>query len=117
MKVLFYKKTRTPVLDFIDAMNEIDQTKVLSCLKNIEDLGFDSPIVQFRHIRGKLWEIKIQASNGYRFFYVGLHSDVLVLLHAYKKQSQKAPIKEITIAEKRLSEVLKDESHYISSIR
>jgi len=116
MKVLFYKKTRNPVHDFIHAINKNDRTKVLSCLKNIEELGFDSPMVQFRHIRGKLWEIKIQASNGYRFFYVGLHSDILVLLHAYKKQSQKAPIKEITIAEKRLSEVLKDESHYISSI-
>ena len=117
MRVLFYKKTRVPVYDFIHAIDEKDRTKVLSCLKNIEELGFDSPMVQFRHIRGKLWEIKIQASNGYRFFYAVLHSDMLVLLHAYRKQSQKAPTKEITIAEKRLSEVLKNESHHISYIR
>lgn len=77
-------------------------------------MGFDSPRVQFRQIRGKLWEIKIHtASAGYRFFYVSLHCDTLVLLHVYKKQSQKAPNKEIAIAEKRLLEVLKNESYYI----
>jgi phage-related protein len=114
MRIVFYKSTRIPVRDFIDTMGKQDQAKVLACLKNIEDLGFDSPRVQFRQIRGKLWEIKIHASGGgYRFFYVSLHSDVLVLLHAYKKQSQKAPNKEIGIAEKRLLEVLKNESYYI----
>jgi phage-related protein len=113
MRVLFYKKNRVPVRDFIHMMNKPDRARVLACLQNVEDLGFDSPRVQFRHIRGKLWEIKIQASSGYRFFYVGLHGDILVLLHAYKKQSQKAPNKEITIAEKRLLEVLKNESCYI----
>lgn len=114
MKIVFYKKTRIPVFDFIGTMQEKDQAKILACLKNIEELGFDSPRVQFRQIRGKLWEIKIHASSaGYRFFYVGLHSNTLVLLHAYKKQSQKAPNKEIAIAEKRLLEVLKNESYYI----
>lgn len=114
MRIVFYKATRIPVRDFIDAMRKQDQAKVLACLKSIEDLGFDSPRVQFRQIRGKLWEIKVYASStGYRFFYVSLHGDVLVLLHAYKKQSQKAPNKEIAIAEKRLLEVLKNESYYI----
>ena len=35
-------------------------------------------------------------------FYVTVHSKTLVLLHAYKKQSQKAPKKEIEIAEKEM---------------
>ncbi len=114
MRIVFYKSTRVPVCDFLDAMGRQDQAKVLACLKSIEDLGFDSPRVQFRQIRGKLWEIKMHTANtGYRFFYVSLHRDTLVLLHAYKKQSQKAPNKEIAIAEKRLLEVLKNESYYI----
>jgi phage-related protein len=114
MRILFYKNNRFPVLDFINVMAKKDQAKVLACLKNIEDLGFDSPRVQFRQIRGKLWEIKIYISNSScRFFYVSLHSEVLVLLHAYKKQSQKTPNKEIAIAEKRLLEVLKNENYYI----
>ena len=114
MRIIFYKNTKVPVRDFIDLLEKRDQAKILACLKSIEDLGFDSPRVQFRQIRGKLWEIKIHtAGAGYRFFYVSLHRDTLVLLHAYKKQAQKAPNREIVIAEKRLLEVLKNESHYI----
>jgi phage-related protein len=113
MRIAFYRNTKTPVRDFIDAMGKRDQAKVLGCLKNIEDLGFNSPRVQFRQIRGKLWEIKIHApDSGYRFFYICLHSNALVLLHAYKKRSNKAPNKEIAIAEKRLLEVLENESNY-----
>ncbi len=39
---------------------------------------------------------------------------MLILLHAYKKQSQKAPTKEIAIAEKRLLEVLNHENSYVN---
>lgn len=80
MRIVFYRSTRIPVYDFINAMAKKDQAKVLACLKNIEDLGFDSPRVQFRQIKGNLWEIKIcTSSGGYRFFYVSLHGSVLVL--------------------------------------
>jgi phage-related protein len=82
--------------------------------KKYEELGFDCPRVDFRQISSKLWEIKIKAPGaGYRIFYVTLRKNVLVLLHAYKKQSQKAPKKEIAIAEKRLIEVLNNESIYV----
>ena len=77
-------------------------------------LGFDTPRVEFRHIEGKLWEIKIKAvSGGYRVFYVVIKKSTLVLLHAYKKQSQKAPEREIKTAMKRLKEVLANETDYI----
>jgi phage-related protein len=49
-----------------------------------------------------MWEIKISsASGGYRIFYIGLktNTNTMVLLHAYKKQSQKAPKKEIDTAD------------------
>lgn len=85
----------------------------MACLKNVEELGFDCPRVQFRQIQGQLWEIKIRsASGGFRIFYVSLKTNTLILLHAYKKQSQKAPKKEIEIAEQRMFEVLNYEKNY-----
>lgn len=51
---------------------------------------------------------------GFRIFYVTVQHDALVLLHAYKKQSQKAPTKEIETAEKRMLEVTSHESDYIN---
>lgn len=113
MKINFYGIRKRPVVDFIESQIPKDQAKILACLKSVEELGFDCPRVEFRQITSKLWEIKIAtASAGYRIFYVTLKRDILVLLHAYKKQSQKAPKKEIAIAEKRLMEVLNNESFY-----
>ena len=113
MKIVFYGTKRKPVADFIERLTVKDQAKILACLKSVEELGFICPRVIFRQISGKLWEIKIEThGSGYRIFYVTLKRDLLVLLHAYKKQSQKAPKKEIEIAEKRLMEVLHDESFY-----
>lgn len=90
MKVVFYSKGRDkkPIYDFITGLPVKDRARILACLKNIEELGFDCPRVQFRQIKGSLWEIKIRTqSGGYRIFYVTVHSEILVLLHAYKKQS------------------------------
>ena len=39
-------------------------------------------------------------------FYASIEREEIILLHAYTKKSQKAPIKEIKIAEKRMKEVL-----------
>ena len=100
-------------LSFIKKLGSKEKAKILSCLKSIQELGFECPRVEFRAIEGKLWEIKIKTmGSGYRIFYVAIKKDVLVLLHAYKKQSQKAPKKDIEIAEKRLLEVLKNENLY-----
>lgn len=116
MQLIFYKKTnKAPVQEFIKSLQKKDRVKILACLKSIEDLGFNTPRVQFRQIRGKLWEIKIHTPNsGYRIFYVARCNNVLILLHAYKKQSQKAPNQEIMVAEKRMLEVLANESAYIN---
>ena len=113
MKITFYKQAKSPVLEFIQSLSIKERAKILACLKNVEELGFESPRVEFRQIKGKLWEIKIRAiTTGYRIFYVTLQKEQLVLLHAYKKKTQKAPLREIAIAEKRLEEVLTHEHDY-----
>lgn len=113
MKVLFFERNKTPVLEFICSLEIEERARILACLKSIEDLGIDCPRVQFRQIKGKLWEIKIKASKSdYRIFYAMVAKNTIVLLHAFKKQSQKAPNREIKIAEKRLFEVLENENHY-----
>ncbi len=48
MKIIFYKTTKSPIQEFIKALDVRDRAKILACLKSIEVLGFDSPRVQFR---------------------------------------------------------------------
>ena len=111
MKIVFYStRNGKPIDKFINNLSKKDRARVVSCLKNVEELGFDCPRVQFRQIKGKLWEIKIKSfSGGFRFFYVTIKLTTIILLHAYKKQSQKAPQKEIDKAEKRMMEVLNND--------
>ena len=92
MRIVFYTTiNKCPVQDFIKKLEVKDRAKILACLKSVEELGFECPRVQFRQIKQKLWEIKIKgADTGYRIFYIGIRNNSLVLLHAYKKQSQKS---------------------------
>ena len=110
MDIVYYQTHggRHPVKKFIDALSTQDKAKVVGCLENIQQNGFNSDRVEFRQIERKLWEIKIRGSDGgYRIFYVIVDSGKdMILLHAYKKQSQKAPTREIETAKKRMKEVL-----------
>jgi len=45
-------------------------------------------------------------SGGCRFFCVLLATDHMHVLHSYKKQGQKAPLRELEVARRRLKEVL-----------
>jgi len=116
MKVKFYHNSagKRPVLDEINELDNQDQAKIIGCFENIQQLGFHSPRVEFRQIEGKLWEIKIRAhTGGYRFFYVSISKQTLVLLHMLNKKTQKTPPKDKKVAMTRLKEVIENEADYI----
>jgi phage-related protein len=58
-----------------------------------------------RQIKDKLWEIKISQA---RIFYVVIEGNKMVLLHAYKKQSQKVPQHEIETALRCMKDILRN---------
>lgn len=105
VRVTFYTtgSGRSPVLDYIDDLPKPERARLLEVLDQIEHCGFNAVRVQFKQIEGKLWEIKISA---HRVFYVLIEGKEIVLLHAYKKQGQKLPLKERDVAVRRMKEVL-----------
>lgn len=109
MEVIFYKNSsgREPVKDDIKKLERKDALKVASVLDSIKKDGFRALRVEFRQIEGKLWEIKIKLeSGGYRIFYTIINIEKMVLLHSYKKKSQKAPKKELDVAFSRLKDYI-----------
>jgi phage-related protein len=90
MKVLFFETNRgdAPVQEYIEALEVRESVKIYDSLQDISERGLRGTLVPVRQIRGKLWEIKIQP---HRIFYAVMNGSSLVLLHAYKKQGQKAP--------------------------
>lgn len=105
MRVTFFSTAagRSPVLEYIQNLAKPERARVLEALEQIEQRGVDALRVGFRQIDGKLWEIKIGA---HRVFYVMIDREEMVVLHAYKKQGQKLPIKERDVAARRMKELL-----------
>ncbi|MFQ5685135.1 MAG: type II toxin-antitoxin system RelE/ParE family toxin [Candidatus Scalindua sp.] len=91
-------------IDCID--NKKEKAEILSSLKGIQENGTNAVGVEFRQIDGKLWELKIRAyGKQHRIFYVVLKGNKMILLHAYLKKTQKAPVKEIQIAKQRFKQL------------
>ncbi|MBI4596428.1 MAG: type II toxin-antitoxin system RelE/ParE family toxin [Candidatus Tectomicrobia bacterium] len=104
---------KAPVEEYIDAINNKEEkAKLLSTLTGVQKFGTNAVGVEFRQIKGKLWELKIKShGNQHRIFYVVFTGSEMILLHAYLKKTPKAPEKERKIAEQRLKQLMesKDE--------
>ncbi len=47
MKIVYYENKKFPVEEFILHLPVLDKAKIFGCLKNIEELGFSTPRVEF----------------------------------------------------------------------
>lgn len=109
MRVNFYESSsgRSPVEDFIEKLQKADKARFAEVIVGLSELGLEYTRVQFKPLRGKLWEIKFSApGGGYRMAYVILKVQEMVILHAFKKSTQKTPLRDLELAEKRMKEVL-----------
>lgn len=99
---------RAPVERYIDNIdNKEERAELLSVLNGIQEKGTDAVGAEFRHIEGKLWELKIRTHGSqHRIFYVVLKENEMVLLHAYLKKTARAPLKEIQTAKQRLKQLI-----------
>lgn len=89
------------------SLSKSDQARFADVYKGIKELGFHCPRVTFKSLRGKLWEIKFSAErSGYRVCYVMINGDEMVWLHAFKKTTQKMPLRDLELAERRMKEIL-----------
>lgn len=92
-----------PVADFIGKLPEGERAEIDAALEDLASHSLDAPLVSLRQVRGKLWEIRIGRT---RIFYFMTQDGTMVLVHAYKKQSQKAPLREISSALKRMKKLM-----------
>ncbi len=105
MRLRYYTTARgeRPVAVYIEALSRKDQAVMAAALTEIAERGFEARGVTFRQLQGKLWEIRI---GSHRVFYVLITQVEMVLLHAYRKQTQKTPPRHLEIARRRIREVL-----------
>lgn len=64
-------------------------------------------LVAARHLRGEIFEVRADASTrSFRLLFAaeGRYGQVLLSLSIYEKRTQRAPLREVDLAEKRLAD-------------
>ena len=107
-RIVFYKDRRgkCPPLEFIEELPIVEQAKIRNTLRLLQEFGPHLTMPHARLIKDKLWELR---PGGIRLFYFAFIDQQFVILHGYRKQSMKAPEREIATALRRMQELLDEE--------
>lgn len=107
--VEFYKDRngREPVPEFLDELQSGTRAKVVKLIKLLSEEGVFLKEPYTRQIRGKLWELRVKDHLGHvRVFYFTFTGRKFVLLHGFLKKTDKTPVREIEVAEKRMKDFI-----------
>ena len=102
-KVILFELARgeKPVEEFIKSLDESTIAKSLREINLLEKYGIYLSAPHSKKLSDNLYELRIRGKQEIRIIY-GFRHERIYLLHAFKKQTQKTPQKEITTALKRL---------------
>jgi phage-related protein len=94
-----------PVKVFINEQEGSTQVKIIRLLEHMEEFGTRVGAPHVKKLVGtELWELRILGANNIRIFYIAVEQQTFLMLHGFKKKTQKTEKKEIRLAEERLSE-------------
>ncbi len=104
-RIVFYKNARghSPIAEYLNSLSVSEQAAATEAFRLLREFGPLLGMPHAKHIDGKLWELR---PGPHRFFYFAYVGRRFVILHAYRKQSQKTPPQELATAERRLAEVM-----------
>ena len=105
--VLLFETNRKEKLveTFIKDQTSLTQAKILHQIELLELYGPRLGMPHSRSLLTGLYELRIRGKEEIRIFYC-FQRQTIILLHAFKKQSQKTPSKEINLAVKRKQSLL-----------
>ncbi len=112
--VVYYYRTlsgREPAREYISGLPQQDREIITADLELVEEFGIvHAPVVtrklQGGQFKGKLWEIKTGTRHQQRIFYCVQTGSKIVLLHACKKQKEGGQQEDLSVALRRMKEVL-----------
>lgn len=107
MQVLTYctRSGKDVIRSYLEGLSTHEKIEGYYILEKLEDVGFDAlQTLNTRQIDGKLWEIKFWRHN--RLYYVIYHKESVYIVHACKKQKNKAENRDIQCAIERAKEAL-----------
>jgi len=115
--IVLYEDARgvCPVGDFLDELNQAGDKRSRQLLKKIyyaveilKQNGTRSGENFTKHINGDVWELRTDDHRVFFFLWNGNH---IVLLHTFRKKTQKTPPLEIEAAEREMSDWINRHGH------
>ncbi len=94
-----------PVKEFIEKQERKIQAKIQQSITLLCDRGPFLKPPYIKKLQRNLYELRIQGGIAIRIFY-SIKNKSYYLLHAFKKKSQKTPLKEMKIAIDRMKEII-----------
>ena len=96
-----------PVRQYLDELSPGEFARIARVLLLLEEFGVALRMPHAQKLESSdLWELRVRGNIQHRIFYVAIHGRRLLLLHAFTKKSQRAPVREIRTAEQRLKDYL-----------
>lgn len=109
-EILFYKTDsgRCPVEDFIDSLSGKQAQKVLWVLRLIEELdSVPSKYLKKLVNTNDIWEVRVGFGNDiFRLLGFFDNEQLIILTNGFAKKTQKTPVGEIELAERRKQDYL-----------
>lgn len=109
INVRFYQSSlgKEPVRDWLKSLSKEDKMMIGEDIKTVE-FGWPLGMPLVRKLDKALWEVRSDLTNKEiaRVFFT-VSKDVMVLLHGFKKKTQKTPMSDLNLAKERRDQVLK----------
>jgi phage-related protein len=101
-----------PVLDFIMSLDAKQQAKIYREIGLLEKFGNELHFPHVRRMEGKkydvLWELRVNfASDIFRILYFQYFENKSILLHGFKKKTEKTSPDELKIALNRMNDYIR----------
>lgn len=94
-----------PVEKFVKSLDGKARLKVSRTLDLLAEFGLEGAYPHVKKLTGtSLWELRMLGGDSIRILYITVTGKIFLLLHGFKKKSQKTPPGEIAVAQKRLNE-------------
>ncbi len=113
-KIEFYETVdgSSDIYDLLEALRKkapyvkdarIQFGQISRCIELLQQNGTNLPIDIVKHIDNEIWELRPGKNRVFFFFYA---NETFVLLHHYRKKSQKTPVRQIIKAKNEMNDYI-----------
>lgn len=111
-KIVYLYRTSSgkPIIThFIDKLDPLSQARIRNAIRLLTQYGFGTSAghsIKKLSSRPPLFELRIGGSKPLRLLFITPQKDIFFIIHIFSKKTQKTPLNELRLAQKRAQEII-----------